>query len=411
MSRWRRGERETSRVRSGVEAPNDAHDFASVARLRRVGVVAGFFRRRLSALRRTPLAGVTEDAKIVVEESGSGGAELDAAPASTTAARAWTFLARVAAATATSWHMHRILSGSIARLASAPRTSKWYRRFSSPGGSSGGGGGVRRAGRRSGCTVRTWGRRRRRCARRRRRGRRGARPGIERAVRARGGELGDAGREGPRADGLFGGGVVHPAVEPGDGGAAEPRGDGGGDEVARESGRRRGNIGAGDACAERSPAAPRVRERRENERASGLGRRGARVYQARPFAVRPRIRERACASRRPGRWIGRRSASSPRARAQESASALVARGEVRPPPATRFSRENAADESALFATSKTTTEGCPPAIVSSERRKSEEPDEASEAASEEARFVRSKKSLRRAARSFFARAFVMMRTM
>ena len=80
-------------------------------------------------------------------------------------------------------------------------------------------------------------------------------------------------------------------------------------------------------------------------------------------------------------------------------------------PATRFSRENAADESALFATSKTTTEGCPPAIVSSERRESEEPDEASEAASEDARFVRSKKSRRRAARSFFARTFVMMRAM
>ena len=47
---------------------------------------------------------------------------------------------------------------------------------------------------------------------------------------------------------------------------------------------------AGDVFAERSPAARRVRERRENERASGLGRRGApRVYQARPFAVRPRI--------------------------------------------------------------------------------------------------------------------------
>ena len=333
---------------------------------------------------------------------------MDAAPASTTAARAWTFLARVAAATATSWHMHRTCRDP-SRAWRLRRELKWYRRFSSSFGARRAGAVVsERVGRRSACTVRTWGRRRRRCARRRRRGRRGRAPGIERAcARAEGNSR--RGARGPRADGLFGGGVVHPAVEPGDGGAAEPRGDGGGDEVARESGRRRGNIARGRRVRGEVARGARVRERRENERASGLG-------AAAPGVPGETLRRKTAdsASEHARRGVrddgsGDKRVVSAGARARVGVGARRASGATAP--ATRFSRENAADESALFATSKTTTEGCPPAIVSSERRKSEEPDEASEAASEDARFVRSKKSRRRAARSFFARTFVMMRAM
>ena len=270
-----------------------------------------------------------------------------------------------------------------------------------------------RVGRRSACTVRTWGRRRRRCARRRRRGRRGARS-EDRARRARARRgLGDAGREGPRADGLFGGGVVHPAVEPGDGGAAEPRGDGGGDEVTRESGRRRGNIARGRRVrGEVARGAARAREAREKRASVGVG-----------------------APRRPegvaGETLRRKTADSASEHARRGVrddgwgdEARRLRGRARASRRRRSSREAKCDRPgdavlprerrgrvSTVRHEQDNDGGCPPAIVSSERRESEEPDEASEAASEDARFVRSKKSRRRAARSFFARTFVMMRAM
>ena len=145
MSRGRERERETSRVRvQGVEAPNGRTRCSRrVARLRRVGVVAGFF--FVVSRARAYHGGVTEDAKIVVEGVGIGwsgvgrGARLDDRGARVDVPRACRGGDRHLVT-----HASNLVGIHRARLASAPRTSKRYRRFSSSfGGSSGGGGGVR----------------------------------------------------------------------------------------------------------------------------------------------------------------------------------------------------------------------------------------------------------------------------
>lgn len=256
-----------------MEAPNRRTRCSRrVANSRRVGVVAGFF--FVVSRARAYHDGVTEDAKIVVEGVGIGwsgvgrGARLDDRGARVDVPRARRGGDRHLVAHASNLvGIHRalgvcaanlevvqalllVLRGLVGRGRWCPSVSGVVVRVRRGRGGDVGGG-VRGGG--VGDVA-------------------GRAPGIERAVRARGGELGDAGREGPRAGGLFGGGVVHPAVEPGDGGAAEPRGDGGGDEVARESGRRRENIARGRRVrGEVARGAARAREAREKRASVGVG--------------------------------------------------------------------------------------------------------------------------------------------